>query len=95
MDTKYKKSSRTLSKNDDVNHHDSLAIYNHFKKDPNTGLIIPIDHAQERAKICGYCGKPFDFQKTCIYFDERFHLKCVEAMGRGELNKWCLILTTY
>jgi len=81
-------SNRTLSKKDNISEREALSIINHYRKDINSGLIIPDELKRERANSCGYCGRskePHQFIGT--YFGEEFHQKCIDSMIRGERNE--------
>lgn len=75
---------RTLSKKDDVSHSESLALIKHFRKDTESGLIIPEALKIERKKVCGFCGRPWETKSTRRYFGELFHEDCVKMMENGE-----------
>ena len=79
-----KKTSRTLSKKDDVSHNESLRMIKHFRSDDISGLILPEGYAVERKANCGFCGRDLASKPTAFYFDERFHQDCVKKMQNGE-----------
>lgn len=78
------KTSRTLSKKDDVSHNESLALIKHYRPEDISPLILPKQLLEERRLICGMCGKPFEKLPTMLYFDEKFHVKCIIAAKHGD-----------
>ena len=76
--------SKTISKKDDIGLQESLKMIAQHKLDDRTGLILPIDLVDERKKICGACGNPFNKLPRGRYFGEIFHESCCKKMLRGE-----------
>lgn len=80
-----KKTTRILSKKDDVGHSESLKTYKHFRKS-NSGLILTDEEYSHQQDTCGFCGHTMKNQLQDVWFEDFYHSKCVEKMKRGEQN---------
>lgn len=80
--------SKIISDKDNINSRDAKILWDNYRRDNKSGLIIPAEHVEHRENRCGFCGQPYaKNEKPRLWFEEPFHAKCIQKMLRGETNR--------